>query len=208
MAVFVVAVLAVAAVMAFRRWPRPQPRLLIVGDSVTYMSSPTIDATLGPGRDLTIIGMPTYRSTDLIPFAEKFADDHDGFGGRVDADAVFLVGYNDVIRDDARPADLGRMLAVAGRFRCSVWLTLPATPGGKPAGSPDFPADEVRAWNDRVREEAAGFERVHVSDTWAAVVEDERADLLLDPDGVHPARAGQVVLADAMQRAFEDACGG
>ncbi len=196
----------VLAVLVLLRWPRPQPRRLVVGDSVTYMSAPAIDSTLGPGYNLTIIGQPTFRSTDLLPLARGFADDHDGIDGQVDADAVFLVGYNDVIRDDAVRADLGRMLAVAGRFRCAVWLTLPATPGGEPAGSPDFPAAEVRAWNERVREEAAEHRSIHVSEMWADAVDESRADLLLEPDGVHPALNGQVVLADAMRGALEESC--
>jgi hypothetical protein len=216
----VVAVVAVVVVLvgavAFWRWPRPErptrPRsaqqVVVIGDSVTYASSPAIYERLEEWGEVTITPRPFYRAVDLVlPFREVI-DARLAAGQPLDR-VVVLAGYNDVIRDDRDPSGLPQMLGLAERFDCAVWLTLPARPGGETApADAELPSGEAEAWNERVREEAADRPAVHVSDEWQRVVEAEGGDALLQEDGVHPVRAGHLALADAMARSLVSECDG
>lgn len=203
-AVVVVALAVVAAVLV-RRWSSPGEPVVVLGDSVTYSASQAIHAELGGSAGVDVTAKPFYRTTDLLGPLQEVVDARLGAGGELDR-LIVLAGYNDVIRDDQEPSGLTRLLELADRFDCAVWLTLPARPGGQPAGHPDFPAEEVEAWNARVREEATAVSRVHVSDEWQRTVEAEGGAALLQDDGVHPARAGDVALAEAMERALARDC--
>lgn len=207
--VLVVAVAVVGAVAFWRRprssGPRPGEQVVVIGDSVTYASSPAIFDRLVGWDDVKITSRPFYRAADLVQPLSEVIEERTAAGDPLDQ-VVILAGYNDVIRDDRDPSGLPRMLRLAERFDCAVWLTLPARPGGKAATGAGFPPDEAEAWNDRVREEAAGRPGVHVSDEWQRTVEAEGGAELLQEDGVHPVRAGHVALANAVGRALAAEC--
>lgn len=200
-----VVILAVVAAVLFRRWSGPGEQVVVLGDSVTYSASQAIHAELDGSADVAVTAKPFYRTTDLVAPLQEVVDARLGDGGELDR-LIVLAGYNDVIRDDQEPSGLTRLLDLAGRFDCAVWLTLPARPGGQPAGHADFPAEEVDAWNERVRAEAAVVPRVHVSDEWQRSVEAPGGAALLQQDGVHPVRAGDVALAEAMGHALAREC--
>lgn len=179
--------------------------VVVLGDSVTYASSPAILERFEGRADVKITSRPFYRAIDLVgPFEETIAARRQA-GEGLDR-AIVLAGYNDVIRSDQDASGLPELLDQANRFDCAVWLTLPTAPGGKPAGRSDFPAAEATAWNDRVRAEAASRPHVHVSDEWQRTVEAPGGAKLLQDDGVHPVRAGHLALAAAMDRALDAAC--
>lgn len=210
--VLVGVVVVVVALLAGAAWWRAgrsssEEHVVIVGDSVTYASSPAIYERFAGRADVKITSRPFYRAIDLVgPFEEAIAARREA-GDGLDR-AIVLAGYNDVIRDDRDPSGLPKLLDQAQRFDCAVWLTLPTSPGGRPSGRADFPSDEAAAWNDRVRAEAARRPHVHVSDEWQRTVDAPGGDRLLEDDGVHPVRAGHVALATAMSRALAAACGG
>lgn len=206
------ALLALAAVVAGTVWwrtagaPIQEKHVVVIGDSVTYASSPAIFDRFEGVADVAITSRPFYRSIDLVgPFREAIAARR-GAGEGLDR-AIVLAGYNDVIRDDRDPSGLPKLLDQAQRFDCTVWLTLPARPGGAPAGA-GFPPGEAAAWNERVRDEAARRPNVHVSDEWRRTVEAPGGERLLQEDGVHPVRAGHLALAAAMSRALAEECDG
>lgn len=192
------AVVALAIVFVlFALWIgvfQTEKTVLIVGDSVTYLSGPSISRKLDPKYSLTIDGRPFYRSSDLVgPLNEDLVrlDAMDKNYDRV----VFLVGYNDVLRDDVESVGLAELMYNSERFACSVWLELPATPGGRPAQNPDFDPADVARWNARMRDEGARHENVRVSDAWAQTVNAPGGEALVQVDGVHPTIKGQEALA-------------
>lgn len=209
--VLVAAVVALVAVLGGLVWwrahrPSGPHHVVVIGDSVTYASSPAIYERFEGAADVAITSRPFYRTIDLVePFQEAIAARREA-GQGLDR-AIVLAGYNDVIRDDRDASGLPKLLDEAGRFDCAVWLTLPARPGGNGAGRPDFPPAEATAWNERVRTEAASRPHVHVSDEWQRTVEADGGERLLQDDGVHPVRAGHLALAAAMDRALAAECG-
>lgn len=202
------AVLVLGGVLWWRsQRPTGPHHVVVIGDSVTYASSPAIFDRFEGEADVEITSRPFYRAVDLVePFDDAIAARREA-GEDLDR-AIVLAGYNDVIRSDRDPSGLPEMLDRADRFDCAVWLTLPARPGGRSADRGDFPPDEAAAWNERVRAEAASRPHVHVSDEWQRTVEAPGGERLLQDDGVHPVRAGHVALAAAMDRALADECGG
>ena len=210
-AVLVVVLVVVGAVL-FWRWPRSSSppaaaQVVVIGDSVTYASSPAILEQFEGQAEVTITSRPFYRTADLVAPLAEVLDARRDAGDPLDR-LIVLAGYNDVIRDDRDPSGLPRLMDLAEQFDCTVWLTLPERPGGGPAGDDGFPPDEATAWNDRVRAQAAGRPRVHVSDRWQRTVEADEGAELLQEDGVHPVRAGHLALADAMSRALAEECTG
>ena len=116
------------------------------------------------------------------------------------------MGYNDVrVRDlssDALPA----LVEETSRFRCAVWLTLPARPGGEVATNDFVPSKLVDRWNRRLEAEVGRYPNVHLATDWADAVTAAPASKLLRADGVHPIAAGQLVLADAYATALARSC--
>lgn len=203
----VVAVLAGAVWWRVGRSSSSVEHVVVIGDSVTYASSPAIFERFDGRADVSITSRPFYRSIDLVePFEEAIAA-RDEAGEGLDR-AIVLAGYNDVIRDDRDPAGLPKLLDQAQRFDCAVWLTLPTRPGGRPSGRADFPTGEATDWNERVRREAVSRPHVRVSDEWQRTVEAPGGERLLQDDGVHPVRAGHLALAASMSRALADECDG
>jgi hypothetical protein len=201
----VVVVLLLVAGVAYVAWPRHARQTLVVGDSVTFLSMSSIKRELDPDRDLEIIAWPGFRSSDLYPMTQEKVREHKRDGDEI-VDAVFLVGYNDVLRGDARSKDLDRMIGLSNRFECAIWLTIPARPGGRPAGDPDLDPDEVALWNRRMKDAAEPFDHVHVVDTWSDQVERSPQRAYLSDDGVHPVPPGERKLSRVMKQALDDAC--
>jgi len=180
-----------------------RPDTLVVGDSVTYLSAGPIQTQLGPSQ-VQLIGLPGYRSLDIYPYVQKALDQHSGPSASRQR-AIFLVGYNDVMRRSVDSVALAPMLKQANSFECSVWLSLPVRPGGARSAEPRYDPDRATAWNARVADLAPAYPHVHVSDRWANAV-DAPGEMLLQVDGVHPNAAGQQQLAQEMSAALDTAC--
>jgi len=189
--------------LVLRRWTTKRPDTFVVGDSVTFLSATPIQGRLGASH-VQLIALPGYRSLDIYPYVQKAMDEHAGPSGSRKR-AIFLVGYNDVMRNTVDSTALGPMLKQANAFECAVWLTLPVRPGGARSAEPRYDPGRAEAWNARVVKLAREYRHVHVSNAWADAV-DAPGEKLLQADGVHPNADGQQRLGQAMKAALDGAC--
>ena len=177
--------------------------ILLVGDSITYLSAPQIIDALHPA-DLHFIAKPGYRTDQLLPIMQDRID-HVMDAPR--ASVAVLVGYNDIFQSTIGDPALTAMVRAASRFRCAVFLTLPAHTGvGAPSLHPYAPG-MVAFWNARLRKEVARYRNVHLALDWQSAVDTgSAADSLLQPRDVHPLPAGRVRVADAYRRSLARFC--
>lgn len=194
--VAVVAVLLVAGGLYW--WLRPAPvadGVIFVGDSVTYLSLNDLNGDLGKKHPayLTRVG---YRSTDLLPLFAKEIKRREQAGEPL-RQAALLVGYNDVLKDEVDSPSLEKVMELAGRFECAVWLTLPPIPVHE---------REVELWNARVKNAAERYEDVHLIDDWREAVMSAPSRSLTAADGVHPNAAGRKKLTRIFQDAIHRSC--
>ena len=197
--------LAVIGLMVFLLWPRKPGHVLVVGDSVTYMSFEELRADFDPDTDLEVYARPGWRSTDLLPRVVKAVDDRAEAGKPLDR-AIFLVGYNDVWRDQIDHDDLETMVKESARYRCAIWLTLPTRPGGKAPASRDFDPDLAEEWNDRLARLVGKHRSLHLVTAWQSSIEDAPVSRYLEPDGIHPNPEGQKLMAGIMHDGLMSAC--
>ena len=208
--VTVATVVAVTALAAFLLWPRTPDHVLVVGDSVTFMSFEALRREFGPDTDLEAVARPGYRSTDLLPLTAEAIDRRAGAGRPLDR-AIFLVGYNDVWRNQTDYEGLEALVEASARHECAVWLTLPTTPGGRPPTTdavdlPEFDPDLAEAWNERLADLVDQYGSLHLVTDWQTAIDDAPADRYLGDDGIHPNRTGQERLAEIMHDSLLSAC--
>jgi hypothetical protein len=172
----------------------PGERVLVVGDSVTYMSQKPLKEDLSWAGEVDVKAVSGLRTDELYPFAKK----------GVEADpssAIFMPGYNDILKSYVAKADLPRMMDLAAEVPCVVWLLIP-TKGV-------YSKTMAGAWNDRVRKEAEEHDNIHVVDDWANLVDNSPDYLLVKrEDAVHPNEKGQVTLGRVMSDALRRECDG
>ncbi|MGK2947231.1 MAG: SGNH/GDSL hydrolase family protein [Acidimicrobiales bacterium] len=200
-AVVAVAVLAIAA--GTYLWQRTTSRVLVVGDSVTFLSAPEIRDALGRRTALEIIAEPGYTSSDLLPLAaeavERRADD-----GPIAGAMVVLVGYNDVAGGEGDSDGLPQLIELSARYECAIWLTLPSL-DIEPVVDIVPPAEAVR-WNERTEALVAEHDNLHLVTAWAEAVNASAPEELLSEDALHPHGVGAEVLGDVMADAVAEHC--
>lgn len=198
--------LAVVALIAYLVWPRTPEHVLIVGDSVTYLSWEALDQEFGPGTKLEPIARPGYRSTDLLPLVQEAIDARAESGEELDR-AVFLVGYNDVWKDALDDDRLAEVVDLSARYECAVWLTIPARPAGEAPAVGTFDPDLADEWNGRLADLVGEHGNLHLVDDWADAIDGASdPDLYLEEDGIHPNTEGQKLLAETMHDAVINSC--
>ena len=84
----------------------PGERVLIVGDSVTFMSSGSLKEDFSWADEVDIKAVSGLRTDELLPFAEEGMT-HDPSSG------VFMPGYNDVLQGRVAQAKLPEMMDLA-----------------------------------------------------------------------------------------------
>lgn len=168
-------------------------RILVVGDSVTYQSRAYVVKDLGGSDQVEMKAHSGLRTDQLLPGAEEGVD----HGPR---SAIFMPGYNDVLQDRVDQAPVPEMMDLAAEVPCSVWLLIPTKGVYRP--------EIAEAWNQRVRDEAAGHENVHLVDDWARLVDgSQQYALVQTEDGVHPNALGRKAIGGVMSKALERECG-
>ena len=203
---WIVAGLAVVviAVAAYYFWPRNPEHVLIVGDSVSFMTAPELEHEFS-GSDAEIIAIPGFTSSDLLGLAVHAIDERAKAGKELDR-AIFLVGYNDVWKDQPDNPDLNRMVAASARYRCAIWLTLPGRPGGKPPAAAKFDPRRYDVWNARVTKLVGEHRQLHLVTEWSETVDGAPAGRYLNPDGIHPNHEGSKTLARIMHDSLISKC--
>jgi len=170
----------------------PGERVLIGGDSVTYMSSGPLKEDFSWADEVDIKAVSGLRTDELLPFAKEGLS-HDP------SSAVFMPGYNDVLQNRVNEAALPQMMDLAAQVPCSVWLLIP----DKGVYDPKI----AQAWNQRVRDEAEGYPNVHVVDDWARLVDgSQQYALVKTEDGVHPNDLGRKAVAEVMAKSLQREC--
>jgi hypothetical protein len=179
------------------------PHVLLVGDSVTYMSGGPIGNDFGRA-DVHLIAVPGQRTQDMLPLMREWMDGP-GASGVASDDVGILIGYNDVLRYTLGSRALPEMVDLSSRFRCAVWLELPARPGHQTSTNAKFPSADVDTWNLRLRHEVVGHRSIHLVDDWKRAVEADRS-LVVD-DFIHPTARGRIRLGAIYRAAIERECG-
>jgi lysophospholipase L1-like esterase len=203
-AVVVVAVLAVAIGATW--WSRRDDRvdLVVVGDSVSYLSAGQTERRLGDDYDIEFLTTPGYTTKQELVLLRDAMSRDDGPAAAREVVAV-LVGYNDLRLDTVGTDALADLVEETSRWRCAVWLTLPERPGGQASSEPAVSPEKVGAWNDRLAAEIEPYDDVHLVNDWQdAVHRNPEAELL--SDGLHPTEAGRRRLADSYRAAIERHC--
>jgi len=197
---------AMVAFIVYLMWPRTPEHVLVVGDSVTFMSWEALTDEFGPGTALEAVARPGFTSTDLLPLVEEAIDSRADSGEKLDR-AVFLVGYNDVWNEELDDDRLAEMVELSARYECAVWLTLPARPGGSEPAIGTFNPDLADEWNERLADLVGEHRNLHLVDDWAEAI-DGAPDpaTYLEEDGIHPNGAGQDLLARTMYEAVTNSC--
>ena len=167
-------------------------RTLVVGDSVTYQSRGYIVKDLGGGDEVEMKAHSGLRTDQLLPGAEEGV-------GHDPKRAIFMPGYNDVLQDKVDEAAVPEMMDLAADVPCSVWLLIP-TKGV-------YSASIAEAWNQRVRDEAAGHDNVHLVDDWARLVDNSQEYALVkSEDAVHPNPLGRKAIGEVMAKSIDREC--
>ena len=197
--------IVVIGVAAYILWPRKPEHILIVGDSVSYLSMPKIQDEFGDGTKVQPITIPGNTSTDLLPRTVEAIDERESSGGRLER-AIFLVGYNDVIQGRLDSAELEPLVEQSARYECAVWLTLPGEPAGQEVFGDLFPFEDVEEWNQRTRDLVDQYENLHLVTDWEEAVNNASVGEYLEPDGIHPNENGQAKLAQIMVNTIMSSC--
>jgi hypothetical protein len=195
-----IAILVVALVAGGLWWRlRPAPvaqGVVFVGDSVTYLSLPELEHQIARDHP-QVVARVGYRSEDLLPLVEKVVAERRAAHQPL-RQAVFLVGYNDVIRGPVDSPALGIMMNLANQFDCAIWLTIPTVP---------LREQQTAVWNARVNAAAHGLRHVHVVDTWRRAVDAAPpGKLVTRRDGVHPNAVGAERLTQIFIDAIHHSC--
>ena len=175
---------------------RTGDRVAVVGDSITALGEPVLEAQLGSDHDLSVDGDFGARIADRLPAIEDVA------AGRPDQVVVNL-GTNDAVA--GTPVDrvalaIEEVLSTLEGVECVHVVTVAEQLSDRGTSV----AGQAALVNDILAQAAGRHPNAHVVD-WgaaqgaAAVRRDDPMALL--SDGVHPDAEGQEVLAEAYERA-------
>ncbi len=194
-ALVVVAVIAVVAVLATRD-SGGGSQVLVVGDSVTFMSREVATEAFGWTSEVEVQGRPGYRTDQIRLLAAEQID-------KVDPDfLVVFTGYNDLLQGVDTSDAVEELMDVSADFPCAVWLLLP-TKG-------DYSPEAAEEFNQHLVDLAGDRSTVHVSTDWRDAVDagdgpDPDPDLIAE-DRIHPVPAGSLRLAQVMEESVSREC--
>jgi lysophospholipase L1-like esterase len=199
------AALVAVGLIAYLVWPRDKPDLVIVGDSVTFLSIPEIESSLGDDYSLDIRAYPGQASTDLVLVVLQELVERDEIGEEVDAMAL-LVGYNDVLRFRDQPNKVAELVDLSAGAACTVVLTVPAPPTWSDQEDLEGVRSAFVAYNEALTAAVDTHPGLHLVTGWQEAVEASGPGELVDTDGVHPIAAGKTALAEVYTEAIESSC--
>jgi lysophospholipase L1-like esterase len=179
---------------------------VVFGDSVVVQSQAELRATLGGRMTQKIIAYPGLRTDQLLPLVKKEVAVRQKTGAPLDQ-AVFLVGYNDLMQNGGQQQAVDQLLNQGERFRCTLWLTLPMSDGGRRTPNTRLDPAQVERWNAMVHAKVGQHPRFRVVTAWQNQVEADSAGTLLMADDVHPTPAGRTALAQVINTSLQQNCG-
>lgn len=182
-----------------------KPDAVVFGDSVIAQSRVEVASTLGSRMSQKIVAFPGVRTDQLLPLVKKEIAARQNANGPLDQ-AVFLVGYNDIMQNGGQQQAVDQLLNQGERFRCTLWLTLPMSDGGRRTPNTRMDPSQVEAWNALLRDKVGQHPRFRLITAWQNQVEQDTAFTLLQPDDVHPTPAGRTALAQVINTALQDNC--
>lgn len=193
--VLVAAALTVGTV-ARARDPARGPQVLVIGDSVTFMSSDAIIEAFDWTSNVNPQGRPGFRTDELVPLARQLVEEEDPNV------LVVLTGYNDLIQGVDTSAAVREMMEIAAGVPCAVWVLLPT--------KATYAPEAARAFNQRVIDLAATRPTVHIATGWRDAVDAQPGPdpdmTLVSEDEIHPNEAGLARLAQVMEEAVSRDC--
>ena len=187
----------IAGTVLRSRDPARGPQVLVVGDSVTYMSRNAITSEFDWTSNVDPQGRPGFRTDELVPVALRKVDEDD-------PDVlVVLTGYNDLTQGVDTGAAVVDMMGIAADV---------------PLRGVDAAADQGRLRPERGHARSTSgsstwprtTRSVHVATDWRDAVDAEPGPdpdpRLVTDDEIHPNEAGVDRLAQAMEEAVSRDC--
>lgn len=172
------------------------PKVLMIGDSVTYLSRDGITDAFDWTSNVDPQGRPGWRTDELVPLAVTKVDEEDP------DTLVVLTGYNDLTQGVDTQAAVGQMMDVAAEERCAVWVLLPTKATYAPEAAASF--------NQRIIELAADHPQVHIASGWRDAVDatagPDPDPALVSEDEIHPNEGGIARLGQVVEEAVSRDC--
>ncbi len=195
MVVVVAAAVAIGLVVRAND-PARGPQVLVVGDSVTFMSRTALTQAFDWTDNFDPQGRPGYRTDQLLPVALRKIDED-----RPDI-LVLFTGYNDLTQGIDTTGAVSSLMDVAAGVPCVVWVLLPTKGEFDPAAAEAFDQRIVALAEDRAS--------VHLTTDWRDVVDagpgPDPDPRLVSDDHIHPTEEGVARLAQAMEEAVTSEC--
>ncbi len=192
----VIALIVGAVVLVQRSRAAATEGVLVVGDSVTFLSTKELVRAFDGAPEISVQGRLGNRTDQLLPVARQYVE-------KVDPSViVILTGYNDLDQRVDTSKAVNEMMDVTAGVPCSVWVLLPT--------KAKYPAEAAKAFNARIENLADQHPSVHVTEGWRDAVDDtsdERPDSdLISKDLIHPLPAGSQRLAQIEADAVSRQC--
>lgn len=180
---------------------RPAPSVVFLGDSITVVSDPQIEAALGSDYSPHMNAVLGIQAAQMLPAAEKAA--------KLDPDQVVIeLGSNDVLHGasiDGAAGDLLHLVALFPHARCIhvVNINTHMTDNGNPLGPR---AGTLNVDLSHLHEKDARVDVIDWNRTTSTDIAAHPPLGTLTGDTVHPNVAGRTLLAKQIKAAL-DACG-
>lgn len=196
--VVLVVLVAVFLVVRWVRDPSRGPQVLVVGDSVTFLSTDQLKTSFDWTTHLDVEGRIGYRTDQLVSVALTAI-------GRDEPEIfVVLTGYNDLDQGQSIDSALDKMTDVAASQPCSVWVLLPT--------KTRYSVGDAESLNQKIEDRAAKHDNIHVTGEWRDAVDatsgTDPDPTLISEDRIHPRPAGATRLAEIEDAAVGEACRG
>lgn len=183
-----VAALVIVAVVVYRGRAGDE-RVVVVGDSITFMASDEVTNVLDGAYRPEVRAQPGYRIDQMLPDVRAAVESEPHA-------IVVNLGTNDVLQARERPDWRSGFALMTGLLRDTPCVVLTTINEGvwSFTAMPNVAGDV----NREIRDAAATRDNVLVVD-WNAMVHGPGGAALLRPDKVHPSEEGQRALARAFR---------
>jgi lysophospholipase L1-like esterase len=197
--VLLIALVLIGGGLVVWQWRAAKQKVVLLGDSITDMSAPVFQQTLGGKYDLIVSGVPNARADDREPDVPALA-------ATQPKQVVINLGTNDILHNTSLDEAVASLTRIGGSFPSASCIHLVTINEGMIDFSQPDLHDRSVTLNQRVRA-LADEHHWHIID-WNAAAQAYEAsgekEGPLSTDTVHPtAEKGQPILADAYLRGLQ-----